>query len=222
MSKAPKYDPTLIGYVRVSSEEQNLDLQIEAMKRAGVDPQMIFKDKVSGIAARKPGREQAIRQCRPGDTLVVWKLDRVSRSLLDLLKLMEALDAEKIGFRSLTETIDTSTPIGRMFVGVLGSIAQFERDIIQMRSQAGVDRAIERGVKFGQPTIFTPETKEKIKVWVRENRTIPWIAGQLKCHPGTIRRVYTFPVLEAIRAGKNPKIVTTSKDRKHVAMKTKR
>lgn len=213
--KTPQtYDPDLVGYARVSTKEQNLDMQIEALKRAGVDPKMIFTDQLSGIAKKRPGRDLAIRQCREGQTLIVWKLDRVSRSLLDLLTLLNKLEKDGVKFKSLTEQIDTSGPMGRMLVAVLGAIAQFERDIIQMRSQAGVTRAMERGTKFGQPTIFTPEVQAKIAEWVRKGEAVPWMATQLKCHPGTIRRVYTLPVLEAIRAGKKPKIVTTSRDKK--------
>lgn len=204
---------TLIGYARVSTSEQNLDLQTDALIRAGVDRAMIFTDKVSGIAKRRPGRDSAIRQARPGDTLVVWKLDRVSRSLLDLLTLLQALEAAGIKFRSLTETLDTSGPMGRAVVAILGAVAQLERDMIQQRSKAGVKRAMERGVRFGQPTIFTDAVQAKIAVWVREQKPIPWIANQLKCHPGTIRRVYTFPVLEALRAGKKVHLQIQSKDR---------
>lgn len=214
MKTPQQYDPDLIGYARVSTKEQNLDMQIEALKRAGVDPKMIFTDQLSGIAKKRPGRDLAIRQCREGQTLVVWKLDRVSRSLLDLLTLLNKLEKDGVKFKSLTEQIDTSGPMGRMLVAVLGAIAQFERDIIQMRTQTGVTRAQERGTKFGQPTIFTPETQEKIAGWVRANETVPWMAKQLNCHPGTIRRVYTLPVLEAIRAGKTPKLKITSKDKR--------
>jgi DNA invertase Pin-like site-specific DNA recombinase len=199
----------------VSTAEQNLDLQTDALIRAGVDRANIFTDKVSGIAKKRPGRDLAIRQCREGDTLVVWKLDRISRSLLDLLTLLDRLTASGVKFKSLTETLDISGPMGRAVVAILGAVAQLERDMIQQRSRAGVARAIERGVKFGQPTIFTPEVQAKVWQWIHDGESVKDVAKRLGCHEGTVRRIYTFPVLEAIRAGKKPKINTHSKDKKH-------
>jgi len=137
---------TLVGYCRVSTEDQNLGLQVDALARAGVAPNMIFTDKVSGVAKRRPGRDLAIRQCRPGDTLVVWKLDRISRSVLDLLTLLNGLEERGIKFKSLTDPIDTTGPMGRAVVTILGAVAQLERDLIRQRTQAGVNRAMERGV----------------------------------------------------------------------------
>lgn len=207
---------TLIGYARVSTAEQNLDMQTTALTRAGVDPSNIFADTLSGSTKkRRMGRESAMRQLRPGDTLLVWKMDRISRSLFDLMSLLNAIEEKGAKFRSLTEPmIDTTNPMGRMLVGVIGAIAQFERDLIQQRSKEGVRRAQERGVVFGQPTIFTPGVQDKIAGWIRDGKPIPWIATQLSCHPGTIRRVYPFHVLEAIRSGKKVTIKTASKDKR--------
>lgn len=207
-------DGTLIGYCRVSTEDQNLGLQIDALTRAGVDPAMIFTDKVSGDAKRRPGRDTAVRQCRAGDTLVVWKLDRISRSVIDLLTLLNSLEDKGIKFKSLTDPIDTTGPMGRAVVTILGAVAQLERDLIRQRTQAGVTRAMANGVRFGQPTIFTPEVQAKVWQWVHDGESAKQVAKRLGCHEGTVRRVYTFPVLEAIRAGKKPKIVTTSRDKK--------
>lgn len=211
MKTPRKYDPNLIGYARVSTREQNLDLQREALIRAGVDPQNIFEEHVSGAAARRPMRDAALRQCRPGCTLVVWKLDRVSRSLIDLLTLVQKMEADGIAFRSLTETIDTSSPLGRVFLAMLGAFAQFERDTIQARIKAGVDRSIAKGTKFGKPTIFTKPVQAKITEWLRDGESAVQIAKRLKCHPNSLRRVYTRKIIDSIRAGKNPRIVTTTK-----------
>ena len=177
---------------------------------------MIFTDTISGATNKaRPGRASALRQLRKGDTLLVWKTDRVSRSLFDLLTLLNSLDERGAKFRSLTEPMmDTTTPLGCMFISVVGAIAQFERDLIAQRTREGVKRAQERGVRFGQPTIFTPEVQDKVAMWIREGRTMPWIATQLDCHPGTIRRVYPFHVLEAIRSGKKITINTASKDKR--------
>lgn len=200
----------------MSTAEQNLDMQTTALIRAGVDQSNIFVDTLSGSTKkRRTGREVAMRQLRPGGTLLVWKMDRISRSLFDLMSLLNAIEEKGAKFRSLTEPmIDTTNPMGRMLVGVIGAIAQFERDLIQQRSREGVRRAQERGVVFGQPTIFTPSVQDKIAGWIRDDKPIPWIAKQLNCHPGTIRRVYPFHVLEAIRSGKKFTIKTTSKDKK--------
>lgn len=157
------YDQALVGYVRVSTEEQNEDMQVRALIRAGVDPENIHVDKgVSGIAKRKPAREMALKQMRAGDTLVVWRLDRVSRSLLDLLLLLQDLDRTDRGFRSLSDAIDTKTPVGRVMLAILGAFAQFERDIIAERTRAGVKRAQERGVRFGKPSVMTDEVRATI------------------------------------------------------------
>lgn len=212
MKTPKKYDPTLIGYARVSTREQNLGLQREALIRAGGDPQCIFEEHVSGAAAKRPLRDAALRQCRPGSTLVVWKLDRVSRNLLDLLTLMQRMEADGIAFRSLTETIDTNTPIGRVFVAMLGAFAQFERDTIRSRIKAGVDRSIAKGTKFGKPTIFTKPVQAKIWKWLHDDgETAVQISARLKCHPNSLRRVYTRKIIEKIRAGQHPRIVTSTK-----------
>jgi DNA invertase Pin-like site-specific DNA recombinase len=210
-------DQTLIGYARVSTAEQNLDMQTTALIRAGVAPNMIFVDTIGGATKkRRIGRESALRQLRPGDTLLVWKMDRISRSLFDLMTLLNDLEEMGAKFRSLTEPmIDTTTPMGRMLVGVIGAIAQFERDLIQQRSLEGVRRAQERGVRFGQPTIFTADVQAKIEVWIRDDKlSAKQIATRLGCHEGTVRRVYTFPVLEAIRSGNKVTLKIASKDKK--------
>jgi DNA invertase Pin-like site-specific DNA recombinase len=206
----------LIGYARVSTAEQNLDMQTTALIKAGVAPNMIFSDTIGGATKKqRVGRERALRQLRSGDTLLVWKMDRISRSLFDLMTLLNTLEDMGAKFRSLTEPmIDTTSPMGRMMVGVIGAIAQFERDLIQQRSIEGVRRAQERGVRFGQPTIFTPENQEKIAAWIQAGESAKQIALRLRCHEGTVRRVYPFHVLEAIRSGKKVTINTASKDKR--------
>jgi DNA invertase Pin-like site-specific DNA recombinase len=214
---------TLIGYARISTAEQSLDMQTAALIKAGVDPRMIFSDTIGGTTKKqRKGRESALRQLRAGDTLLVWKMDRISRSLFDLMTLLNTLEEMGAKFRSLTEPmIDTTTPMGRMLVGVIGAIAQFERDLIQQRSKEGVRRAQERGVRFGQPTIFTPENQAKIAVWIREGQSAKQIAVRLGCHEGTVRRVYTFPVLEAIRSGRKVSLKITSKDKGQPLLKVR-
>lgn len=197
---AYQYDPNLIGYARVSTEDQNLDMQIEALKRAGVDPMNIFAEKVSGVAAKRPQLNFAIRQCRSGSTFVVWKLDRVGRSLFNLLKLMQTLDAEGVGFRSLQDNIDTTTPVGRMILAVMGAIAEFERDLIAERTRAGVKRAQERGVRFGQPKKIDDTMEAAMEREIAAGHTIREIADRHKVAVATVRLRFNRHRLEKIRA----------------------
>lgn len=195
-------DTSLIGYVRVSTEEQNDEMQRQALIRALVAENRIFADiGVSGAAKRKPGREEALQMLREGMSLVVWKLDRVSRDLLDLLTLLKDLDERGIGFRSLNEAIDTKTPMGKVMLAVLGAFAQFERDTAVQRTVAGIKSAQARGVKFGQPTKITPQVVEKVEKWLAAGEHVPVIAKRLGLAESTIRKHWYGEKLEAARAG---------------------
>ncbi len=136
----------LIGYARVSTSEQETTLQIDALRRAGV--RTIFQEKRSAVSVR-PQLTACVQSLRRGDVLVVYKLDRIARSLKDLLLLLETLSARGSGFRSITEPIDTSTSIGLFIVQILGAVAQFERTLIRERTIAGQVAAYERGVRWG-------------------------------------------------------------------------
>lgn len=142
-------DRTLIGYARVSTVEQNLDMQVDALLRAGVHPDAIHVEKVSAAAANRPVLEWALDELRPGDTFVVWRLDRMGRSLRDLMDKMDRIKAAGAQFRSLTEQFDTTTPLGKMYFVFSGMVAEFERDMIVERTRAGVRMAAKNGVKFG-------------------------------------------------------------------------
>lgn len=143
------------------TQDQNLDLQSEALKRAGCD--RIYEDKASGSKAERVGLEQARAMLRQGDTLVVWKLDRLGRNLTQLVTLVEALRTEGIEFRSLTDSIDTSTPSGRFFFNVVASFAQMERELIIERTRAGLEAARARGRKGGRKPKFTESKREAAK-----------------------------------------------------------
>lgn len=196
-------DPSKIGYVRVSTDEQNDAMQRHALIMDGVAQDNIHFDiGVSGAAKVKPGREMAVRQLRPGMTLVVWKLDRVSRDLLDLLTLLRWMESEGVGLRSLQESLDTTTPMGKVMIAVLGAFAQFERDTGVQRTVAGVERAKARGVKFGQPTKITPDVIEKVERWLYEGVRIPEIAKRLKLAESTIRKHWSGERLDAARTTK--------------------
>src|SRR5712691_1409424 len=135
----------LIGYARVSTDEQNLDLQRDALLKAGVAAKDIFTDKVTGTQSDRPGLTEALSHLRAGDTLVVWRLDRLGRSLRDLIDRLLDLDQRGIGFKSLTEAIDTTTPGGKLIFHIFGSLAEFERDLIRERTTAGLAAARARG-----------------------------------------------------------------------------
>src|SRR3954465_11340873 len=128
----------LIGYARVSTADQTLALQQDALKKVGCD--QIFTDTASGALSERKGLEQAISHLREGDTLVVWRLDRLGRSLRHLIDTITALDARGIGFKSITENIDTTTSGGKLVFHIFGALAEFERDIIRERTQAGLRR----------------------------------------------------------------------------------
>lgn len=133
----------LVGYARVSTEDQNLDLQADALKSAGCEH--LFTDQLSGAAKNRPGLVEALKYLRQGDTLVVWKLDRLGRTVKGLVDLVECLQEKGIQFRSLTDGIDTSTSAGRFFFHVMAALAQMERELIRERTNAGLKAARARG-----------------------------------------------------------------------------
>lgn len=151
----------LTGYARVSTIEQDTQAQLDAFKRADVG--RVFQEQRSGVAKR-PELEKLLDQLRAGDTLVVWKLDRLARSLADLLRILARVEAAGASFRSLTETIDTSTPAGRMLMQILGAFAEFERGMIRERSIAGQEAARDRGAILGRPRAMTAHQEHQMAV----------------------------------------------------------
>jgi DNA invertase Pin-like site-specific DNA recombinase len=143
----------LIGYARVSTHDQTLHLQQDALAKAGCNK--IFTDTASGAKAERKGLEEVLNYVRKGDTLVVWRLDRLGRSLRDLIATMTMLDERKIGFKSLTENIDTTTSGGKLIFHIFGALAEFERNLIRERTQAGLTAARARGKKGGRPSALT-------------------------------------------------------------------
>jgi len=145
------------GYARVSTEDQNTALQLAALKRAGC--KTVFKDEgISGATAQRPALLRCLKALRAGDTLVVWKLDRLGRSLRDLIHMLDELKQRGVKFRSLTEAIDTDTATGRAMWQMIGVLAELERSLITERTRAGVKAAQRRGVKFGRkPKLSAPQ-----------------------------------------------------------------
>ncbi len=142
-----------IGYARVSTIDQNLDLQIDALKKA--ECSRIFQEKITGTKTERPQLQEAIDYARPKDILVVWKLDRLGRSLKNLLTIVNDLEKRQIGLKSLHENIDTTTTTGRLVFHIFASLAEFEKDIIRERTNAGLAAARARGRKGGRPRILT-------------------------------------------------------------------
>ncbi len=154
-----------VGYARVSTNDQNLDLQRDALKSSGCE--RIFSDTASGAKTQRPGLTEAIKFCRPGDTLVVWKLDRLGRSLPHLVETVKDLLTAGIGFRSLQENIDTTTSGGKFIFHVFASLAEFERDIIRERTNAGLSAARSRGRNGGRPK-GVDERKKKAAIALKK------------------------------------------------------
>jgi len=151
----------LIGYARVSTVDQNLDLQRNALTEAGCE--RIFTEQVSGAVMDRPELTAAISFARAGDTLVVWKLDRLARSMKQLIDTVENLRAQDIGFRSLTEALDTTTAQGRLVFHMFGALAEFERSLIRERTQAGLSAAKKAGRTGGRPAKLTGDDIEAAK-----------------------------------------------------------
>ena len=149
---------TLIGYARVSTADQTLDLQLDALRKAGCSK--IFTDTASGAKSERTGLHEALNYLREQDTLVVWRLDRLGRSLKDLIDIIFQLDQRKIGFKSLTENIDTTTSGGKLIFHIFGALAEFERNLIKERTNAGLTAARTRGIKGGRPKSLTEKRLE--------------------------------------------------------------
>jgi DNA invertase Pin-like site-specific DNA recombinase len=151
----------LIGYARVSTQDQNLDLQVDALTKAGC--KKIFDDKISGSRAERPGLTKALEMLREDDTLVVWKLDRLGRSVKNLVNLVGELHKQGIQFKSLTDAIDTGTPSGRFFFHVMASLAEMERELTVERTRAGLEVARQLGRTGGRKRQMTDSKIESAK-----------------------------------------------------------
>lgn len=183
----------IYGYARVSTSDQETTLQIDALKRAGV--QSVFQEKTSSVGAR-PELRKALRLMRPGDVLIVWKLDRLARSLRDLLQILEKLRANGCAFRSLTEPVDTTSSIGEFMLQVLGAVAQLERSMIRERVIAGQVASILRGGRHGRPSSLSQEgAREAVRMYR---------AGERKCDIAEKLQVGRWVVDRVICQSQNP------------------
>jgi DNA invertase Pin-like site-specific DNA recombinase len=143
----------IVGYARVSTQDQNSDFQVDALKKAGCE--QIFQEKCTGKLKERPELSLCLRTLRKGDSLVVWKLDRLARSLKDLVEIVQDLHGREVGFRSLTESIDTTSSGGRLVFHIFGALAEFEHDLIRERTMAGLDAARARGRRGGRRPVMS-------------------------------------------------------------------
>lgn len=177
----------LVGYARVSTLDQNPALQIDALKGAGCEK--LFIEKASGASRDRPELKAAIDYVREGDTLVVWKLDRLARSLKQLIETVAILEARGIGLRSLTEAIDTTTAGGRLIFHIFGALAEFERTVIRERTRAGLSAARARGRVGGRPAKLSVDDVKAAKALLADPTiTVADIAKRLGVSPATLYR----------------------------------
>ncbi|NHB96590.1 recombinase family protein [Photorhabdus stackebrandtii] len=167
----------LIGYARVSTAEQDTALQTDALRKAGCE--RIFEDTVSGARTDRPGLTAALAWLRDGDVLVVWRLDRLGRSMAHLIETISALELGGVGFRSLTENIDTTTPGGLLIFHVFGALSQFERDLIRERTRAGLTAAA-RGRKGGRKPVVTADKLQRAREYIATGLNVREAATRLR------------------------------------------
>jgi DNA invertase Pin-like site-specific DNA recombinase len=179
----------LLGYTRVSTDDQKLDLQRDALIKAGVQPGHIYEDKLSGARSDRPGLDAVLKAARDGDTLAVWRLDRLGRTMVDLIKLVAELEAHGVGFRSLTESIDTTTPSGKLIFHVFSGLAEFERNLTRERTRAGLLAAKARGRVGGRKRVMGDRDVAVAKTLLREGSlTVEEVAEQTGVSMATLYR----------------------------------
>lgn len=177
----------LVGYARVSTIDQNPELQLDALTAAGCEK--VFVEKASGAQRDRPELAAALAYARKGDTIVVWKLDRLARSMRQLIETIEGLEGRGVGFRSLTEAIDTTTAGGKLVFHIFGALAEFERGIIRERTSAGLAAALARGRKGGRPPKLDDNDLKAARAMLADE-TIPVgeVARRLRVSPATLYR----------------------------------
>lgn len=179
--------PMRIGYARVSTQEQETRAQIDALTKAGVDA--VHEEKRSGASLRRPVLDKLLRNLKRGDVLVVYKLDRIARSLKHLLSIIDRLQERGAGFESLTEHIDTNTPAGRLMLQMLGAFAEFEREMIRERTRSGMQAAKKRGIRLGRPRALKIEDERRVvRQWHTGQYTLAALAHEYGVHLSSIKR----------------------------------
>jgi len=183
------------GYARTSTEDQTTALQLEALKKARCAK--IFEDEgYTGANTKRPALARCLKTLRAGDTLIVWKLDRLGRSLADLIAMLDSLKARGVRFLSLTEAINTTTPTGRAYWQMIGILAELERSMIAERTCAGMKAAKRRGVKFGRKPSLTPEQIEHARELIEKGEARQYVADLLNVSRTTLFRALTKPAIK--------------------------
>ena len=197
---------TTIGYARISTSNQRLDMQLDALTASGCT--RVYTDTASGALTARPGLDQALAELDEGDTLVVWRLDRLGRSLPHLVATIDNLPRRGVNLRSLHEAIDTTTPTGRLMVHLIASLAAFERELTIERTIAGLEAAKARGANLGRPTVWTPQRAEAAEALLAAGATVtdlygnPWDHTSRGAIVGTARAHETIlTTLTTIRTG---------------------
>lgn len=200
----------LIGYARVSTVEQDTALQTDALSKAGCE--RIFEDTASGAKADRLGLAAALSYAREGDALVVWRLDRLGRSLSHLIEMISALEERGVGFRSITESIDTTTSGGRLIFHVFGALGQFERDLIRERTKAGLAAAAARGRKGGRKPVVSTEKLQRAQELIANGLTVREAAARIK-----VGKTALYAALQAANAEKSSLVAKAAEALEHSA-----
>ncbi len=178
--------PLTLGYARVSTTDQDEGLQLDALAKAGCA--RVFTDRASGAVDDRPGLTELLDHVRTGDVVVVWRLDRLGRSLRHLIDTVRLLEDQGVGFKSLMEAIDTSSPGGKLVFHVFAALAEFERDLIRERTRAGLAAARARGRVRGRPSVWTPEKMEQAQRMIAEGKPVSTVAKVLGVSRASVYR----------------------------------
>lgn len=182
----PNAPKMFIGYARVSTSDQSIDMQVSALKRVGVTDAGLYVEKISAASRKRPMLEAALAALRSGDTFVVWKLDRLARSMVDLLNRIKFIEGKGAFLRSLTEQIETQTTQGKFMIHMLGALAEFERGIIRERTMWGMAEAKAQGKQVGQPEVLTAADKQKAQKMRDSGKSVRAIADHFGVSHGTV------------------------------------
>jgi len=197
--ETPPPASVLIGYARVSTQDQDLTMQIEALRRAGVKESHIYCDKRSGKTTNRRGLQNALLDARPGDVLVVFKLDRLSRSMRDLMNLSDRLHRDGIELRSLNDPVDTTTPVGKFYFHLMAALSEFERSLISWRTSKGMEAARSRGQRFGpKPTFGPKELDGAIRMFKAAPKSKPLTAAEVGRRFGVTGQLVRVKVLAKV------------------------
>lgn len=175
----PAPEPYFVGYARVSTMEQRLDLQLDALRKAGVKEDNLHIEKISATAKNRPALELALKDLHPGDTFLVWRLDRVARSMRDLYRILDRIYEARATFKSITENFDFGTATGKFVLGILGLVAELERQLTIQRTKAGMQAVKDRGGNIGRPKMFTALVSAKAAKMVRGGKPVAEVATEL-------------------------------------------